>query len=202
MPSNVIAFSGEDALSESLAICCVRHTLPDFEVLPMRPQQGGRTAVEKNFASYVGTAKSLPFFVLLDLDDALCPPTARASILKRASVSNLPKYMIFSIIRRESEAWILGDPERLSQFLEVERRFFPDAPEILTDPKSDLIRIARKSRRLRREICPPRASSATVGAGYNYVLGDFINRLWRPDIAATVCPTLERTLHRLKALKE
>jgi len=197
-----ILFIGEDQLSEALARRCVKHVLPDFEFASIRPGQGGRSGVESKFNSYLGTARGAPVFVMLDLDDAECPPSARHDLLSRHHVQDLPGRFILSIVRHESEAWLLGDQQRLSQFLGVVETAFPARPEELFDPKEALVSLASQSRKFKRGLCPAPNTSAKVGPDYNYVLEQFVSARWRPEVAATICPTLNRTLNRLENLLE
>ncbi len=202
MPITEICFSGEDSLSESLAWRCVAYALPDAEFIPMRPQQGGKDAVEQNFRGYVGTASSLPFFVMLDLDNAVCPPSAVASLLRKSTLPTLPKNLVLSIVKHEAESWLLGDGARLANFLGIDHKLISDQPETLRNPKEALVKIARKSRQYKRDLCPANNSSASVGTGYNFVLSKFVQNFWRPEVAAINCPTLNRALQRLRALEE
>lgn len=201
----VVYFSGEDALSENLAHKCVQYALPRAEFSSMRPRQGGKQAVERNMSSYVASAKALkafPIFVMLDLDDQECAPSARATLLARHAVETLPRNLVFSIVKREAEAWLLGDRPRISDFLGLDMGVFPRQPEELDDPKGELVNLAQKSRLYKRELCPFANASAKVGPGYNHVLSGFIRTHWRPEIAADNCPSLERALARLANLGE
>lgn len=197
-----IAFSGEDTLSEALARRCVSHTLPETEFCSMRPNQGGNAAVRDKFSSYLQTARGYPFLVILDLDDLACPPALRAELLRRAGATDLPQSFVLSVVAREAEAWVLGDRTSLASFLAVDLAMLPVAPEHLPDPKATLVQIGRNSRTYRADLCPRAGTSAKVGAGYNDVLSDFVQSHWRPDVAALSCPTLQRTLERLRRLTE
>ena len=195
-----IFFSGEDILAEALAARCVAHSLPDFQFCSIRPGQGGRSGVEAKLESYIGTARSIPFLVMLDLDDAPCPPGLRSSLLRKAKTIALPSKMVLSVVTRESEAWILGDAERLANFLGIDAHRVPASPENLRDPKKVVVQLAEFSRQYKREICPEPDNK--VGPGYNDVLRKFVREQWRPDISAQNCPSLTRTLDRLASLKE
>lgn len=200
MPPDCIAFSGEDSLSEALAQRCVAHALPAAEFFPMRPSQGGNSAVIENLPSYAAIAGDLPILVMLDLDAAECAPSLRNTLLHQANLQEVPRRLVLSIAVREVESWVLGDRDHLSDFLVVARNMFPDEPELLDDPKRELVRLAGYSRRHKNELCPDAGSSAKVGPGYNDVLSNFVLQCWRPDVAARCCPSLQRTLRRLLEL--
>jgi len=196
-----IAFSGEDELSEALARKCVQDRLPEFAFMSWRPAQGGRGAVEAKFASYAETAHHVYLIVMLDLDSAACPPSVRSDLLQSSGVLVLPDKMVLSIVAREAEAWVLGDSERLANFLSVPKASIPVAPESLPRPKEELLRLAgRSNQRLKQELCPRPGTAAKVGPGYNSVLGRFVQDCWRPQVASERCVTLKRTLSRLSAL--
>jgi hypothetical protein len=198
MASPVIAFSGEDELSEALARRCVAHTLPDTDFLSWRPAQGGKEAVKNKFPTYLRSAAAYRFLVMLDLDNTACPPSLRAQLLDKAHIEDLPRNLLLVIVKREAESWVLGDRDRLADFFGVDAARVPLQPEDLADPKAVLVHIARRSVAYRRDFCPKQGTSSKVGVGYNDILKDFVRNHWRPDVAANSCATLRRTLERLQ----
>ena len=196
-----IYFSGEDDLSEALAMRCVRYILPNFEFVNIRPRQGGIEGVRDKLQSYVAMALRDPLMVMIDQDKASCAPTRRQKFMDSAGVKSLPKNMVFSVVTQEAESWVLGDREGLARFLSAPTHQIPENPEILLDPKAEIIAIASKGGKFREKICPKPNTSARVGPDYNNVLCDFVLNHWHLPIAADKCPTLKRTLRRLEELK-
>lgn len=195
-----IYFSGEDAIHEALARRCVEFCLGDLQFESVRPYQGGKDAVIAKFPSYCSTARIIPLIVFLDLDDAICPPSARSNLLTRFNLPDLPPLAHLAYLVRESEAWILGDSSGLSNFLEVTPRIVVVNPEGLADPKQALIDLARLSPKYADDVCPAIGATSKVGPSYNAVMSEFISRHWRPEVAAENCPSLMRTLTRLSGM--
>ncbi len=197
-----IGFSGEDELSEALARRCVEHVFPDITFHSMRPRQGGISGVKKQFRKYVTTANSYPILVMIDLDAEECPPSARSGLLAEHNIAELPRQLILSIIKREAEAWLLGDSNGIAEYLGIPNRDITERPEELADPKVAIIDLARTSARYRDEICPDARGDAKVGPGFNFRLTEFVRHQWDVETAAERCPTLMRTLERLRNLKD
>lgn len=197
-----IGFSGEDELSEALAQRCVAHVLPEITFYSMRPRQGGVSGVRKQFGTYVATANHFPILVMIDLDKEDCPPSVRSGLLATHRISALPRQLILSIVKRESEAWLLGDSDGIAEYLGVPDRDITGSPEELADPKVAIIELAQTSPRYRDEICPDKKGDAKVGPGFNFRLSEFVKRQWNVETAADRCPTLMRTLERLNNLKD
>jgi len=130
--------------------------------------------------------------------DASCPPELKNQIMGEPA-----QKMIFSIAVRTIESWLLADPEKLSSFLGVSKKHFPDNPESLDNPKDKLIQIASKSRRkaIKEDMTPREGSGAKVGPAYSSRLMEFAQRHWRPTIAAMKCKSLERCIGKLMELK-
>jgi len=104
-----------------------------------------------------------------------------------------------------SEAWLLGDRERLAQFLHVPINRIPVRPESVADPKRLLVDIARRSasRTIRQGMTPRPDSRRLVGPAYDGLLMNFVldrETGWRPEVAATACDSLARCLRRLQEL--
>jgi hypothetical protein len=196
----IVFFSGEDIVSEAAARRCTELCLPDFDFHSVRPLQGGREGVLQSFQSYVKQAEALAFFVLLDQDDYACPPSLRNALLQPIGRASLPRRLVVSIATREVESWVLSDRTSFSDFFGLNERELPTDPERLEDPKRALVHACRKSKEYYRQMCPPRDLSAKVGPGYNDLLCRFIEKYWRPEIAAVGCPSLKRTIVRLSAL--
>jgi hypothetical protein len=79
----------------------------------------GKQYLRDGLNGFNNAARFSPWIVLVDLDeDAECAPELRQEWLPDPA-----DHMLFRIAVREVEAWIFGDPERLSRFLRVHPRW-------------------------------------------------------------------------------
>jgi hypothetical protein len=88
-------------------------------------------------------AQYVPFIVLTDLDQHLCPKELIDDWLSEAIHPNL----LLRVAVREVEAWLLADRSNFAKFLNVSEKCIPPAPDRLSDPKAAVI-IPRQSRGL------------------------------------------------------
>ncbi len=107
-------------------------------------------------------SRSSRYLTLVDLMDTecSCPPEVLARWLPR-----LAPNMLFQVVVRELESWLLADRENIAHFLGVGLVRIPSNPEEILDPKLKLVNIARSSRsaRVRRSLVPDSGSTAQVG---------------------------------------
>ena len=159
--------------------------------------RGGYGYLRKTINGWNNAAKSVPFLVLTDLDNAECPPSLISAWLNRPCHANL----LFRVAVREVEAWLLADSQNLSHFLHASGAVIVEAPEMLRDPKGALLGIARQSRsaEIRRRVLPKARSTAKQGPDYNGFLGDFVQNYWDVEVARTRSQSLAGTLERLMA---
>jgi hypothetical protein len=163
----------------------------------------GRTGKQNlldRVAGFNEAARRSPWLVLIDLDnDFRCGPEALEAWLPRPT-----EWMCFRIAVREAEAWLMADSEALASYLSIARSVIPREPETLVDPKQMMVNLARRSRRreIREEMVPRARSGRTVGPGYPGRVIDYITSAWRPEIAATTAPSLQKCLAALTDLAE
>lgn len=158
----------------------------------------GKAFLRQRMVGYNHAARHSPWIVLVDLDrDADCAPSLRAAWLPAPS----PR-LCFRIAVREVESWLMADAERLSEFLRVARSRLPRAPERIQDPKTEMVNLARNSRRrdIRDDMVPRPESGRSVGAAYASRLIEFVADRWRPDHAARRCESLRRAIECLRRL--
>jgi hypothetical protein len=163
----------------------------------------GKPGLLRSLPGYNNAAGFSPWAVLVDLDqDCDCAPPCRQRWLAEPAPS-----MCFRVAVRAVEAWLLGDRERISDFLRVSVSKIPAHPEIVEDPKGALVDIARssRSRRIRDEMTPRPEGGRRVGPLYASNIIQFVQDSesgWRPDIAANITDSLRRCLKRLACLVE
>ncbi|MEW6200677.1 MAG: hypothetical protein AB1546_01765 [bacterium] len=159
----------------------------------------GKGNLDKHLRGYNNAAKYFPWLVLRDLNhDATCAPELKNRLLPHPA-----QQMLFKIVVREIEAWLLGDSEKFSKFLGISKTLITDSPELLDDPKSEVINLARRSRKkdIRYDIVPRPGSGAKEGPAYASRLAEFAYYYWRPDIAALKCSSLKYCLNQIEKLK-
>ena len=138
--------------------------------------------------------------ILLDLDhDAECAPPIR-----KEWVSDPAPNLCFRVAVREVEAWLMADAETLAQFLSVARTRIPPEPENLKEPKTEMVNLARLSRRreIREDMVPRERSRRSVGPAYASRLIEYVETRWRPEEAAKRTNSLRRALMCLDRIIE
>lgn len=162
--------------------------------------RNGKAAVRQRIAGYNQAANHAPWMVMIDLNhEASCPPE-----LLTAWLPNPARWMCFRVAVREIEAWLIGDREHLAAFLGVNISRVPLDPEKLDDPKGEMVKLAKASRRkdVRNDMVPRHGSGRIVGPAYTSRLIEFVSdtRAWRPVVAAKNCDSLARCLRGLRRL--
>jgi hypothetical protein len=160
----------------------------------------GKAFLRRQIPGYNNAARHLPWIVLVDLDrDAECAPP-----LREEWVPDPALYLCFRVAVREVEAWLMADPESLADFLGVARSRIPANPEQLQDPKTEMVNLARHSRRrdVREDMVPRERSGRQVGPAYPSRLMEYVETRWRPDVAAKRAESLRRAIDCLKRLIE
>lgn len=162
-------------------------------------KQGWR-AVRDKIKAFNKAAKFAPCFALVDFMDTQieCPPGIVTTWTPDRHAN-----MVFRVVVRELESWILADREAAAKFLHVPINRLPQLPEMDPDPKHLLIGIARRSRsaRVKTALVPRQGASATVGPEYNPFMEHFILDEWRPAVARAIAPSLDKCLTRLEELR-
>jgi hypothetical protein len=194
MSSIPVNLAVEDALSEAV----LRRLLADAGrgyAVGTAYGRSGNGYLRRTTTGWNRAARSVPFVLLTDLDDADCPPTLIGDWLPDVRHANL----IFRVAVREVEAWLLGDSIHLAKYLGCPLNKMPDDPDTLSDPKRTLIDLARQSRftEIRNRVVPKARSTAKQGPDYNACLSAFVARFWNSADAAHKSPSLTRTVAHL-----
>jgi hypothetical protein len=159
--------------------------------------KSGKLALKRGIGGYNAAARYAPWLVLVDLDhSAECAPPLKQEWLPHPSPQ-----LCFRVAVREIEAWLLADVETLSAHLSVPRGRFTLNPELLDDPKAEMVNLARHSRRgaIKADLVPRERSGREVGPAYSSRLIEYVESEWRPREAATRSDSLRRSLHHLVA---
>ena len=159
----------------------------------------GKNHIRDHIKGYNNAARTVPWFVLVDLDaEANCAPTVVASWLPNPAPN-----MMFRVAVREVEAWLLSDTEHLAQYLQVSPDVIPHKPEELQDPKQVIVNLARgsASRDIREGVVPSPKSGRVVGPAYDSTMAEFVRGYWVPGKAAENSDSLRRARGCLKGLR-
>ena len=199
-------------MTNPVYVIAVVEGLPDMEVaralikktgleLYCEPlNKRGKGNIDKYLSEFNNSAKSLSWLVVRDMDhDADCPPELKTNLLP-----NPEKRMCFCIAVREIESWLMADSERFAKFMSVPEALISKNPESLGDPKSEVIRLAKKStdRNLRLDMIPEPESIIQEGPAYASRLAEFASNHWRPIVASKRSESLGYCIKKLKSLKK
>ncbi len=155
--------------------------------------------LKKTIRGWNNAAKSMPFLILTDLDMANCPAELISDWLPVPKHPNL----LLRVAVREVESWILADAENIAGLLGVSPNLLPTAPDLVMDPKRELVNLARQSRlkSIRDSIAPRAGSTAKQGPDYNHILGSFVRDTWDIQAASLRSPSLDRTVGILRSFQ-
>lgn len=192
--------AAEDAVGLALGSRLIREH-PDLTIFRAEDGRGFgrlRAAAEK----FNAMAKNgVPVVLLTDLDRQACPALLVADWLGGRHPPD-PRFLL-RVCVREAEAWVMADCEAVARFLGVRTADISSKPEQLSDPKQELLRLARRcSRNLRNGLLPAVGSKAEVGWEYNRLLTAFIEERWNPEVAAGRAPSLQKARQRIAELSE
>ena len=186
----------EGLLDEAAAIRIIRHAQHEPGVCYGKKGCG---YIKDRIQGFNRTAHSACYLSLVDFMDTrlTCPSEVISHWLPHRHPN-----MIFRLAVRELESWLLADQNNLADFLHVNPTLFPAEPEQLSDPKRELINLARRSRSssLRSELVPEINSTAQVGRLYQSKMLDFIQLRWDISLAREKSPSLDRCIARLSEL--
>ena len=192
------AIATEDALSEAVAETLL-HQAGGHRVTQCLRRNGfgylkSKVRVFNQMAHTV-----IPVLLVTDLDRWACPPELIADWLPGGADPRL----LFRVAVRETEAWLLSDRSGFAEFLGIPVANIPEHPDHLTDPKAELLKLVRKSKRrdLKQDILPARGVSFPVGLGYNDRLIQFVHQRWDSHRAAKVSASLARAVARVAGFK-
>lgn len=155
--------------------------------------------IKRKLPAFNQAATGMPILALVDLMDTEedCVVAARDKWLP----SPHPQ-MVFRLVVREIESWLMADRAMIAQFLSVSRRKIPRHPEEVLDPKQTLINLARASRNgtIRRLLVPSAGSTATEGPAYTDEMIRFVQSAWNVENAARQAESLNRCISAVERL--
>ncbi|WP_156000803.1 hypothetical protein [Thioalkalivibrio sp. ALJT] len=189
----------EDALSSAVAGRLVKDFGGDRFVVTELANTGGSGWLKKRFPEFIGLSNRCPVLVLTDLDRKPCAP-AFAREWFRGVIQ--PDGLVFRIVVREIEAWVMADRRGFSEFSGVPESMVPRHTEGLDDPKQAMLNLIFRYSPgwMKREIVVDHGSGPKQGLGYNALMCRFVREGWNPQAAAMESQSLERTRQRISEL--
>lgn len=158
----------------------------------------GVSYIEKKIDGFNELARGMPILSLVDLmdTDAGCPPE-----LVRDWLPHRNEMMLFRVVVREIESWVLADRTGISRFLRVRKSKVPHHPETLDDPKEALIDLARSSpnQGLKNALVPDDPTQNAEGPAYTIRMENFVRNQWDLSRAQENASSLQRCVDRLEA---
>ena len=190
--SNVI-LAVEDRLSDAVAT----KILETFDAkIVKRIGFQGKSDLERKTPELNRAANGITVFMLTDLDTPQeCPPELIRSWVR----GTLNSRFFFRVAVMEVESWIMADRMGFSDFLSVPLHRIPSPTDNILNPKEFLLSLARRSKKkaVREALVPAQGATLSVGNEYNTLLSEFVRKHWNLERAASVSPSLKRTLDRL-----
>ena len=195
----------EDKLSEAVATKIL--TNMGFEIArkpqkPRKPRLKGNAYLKKIAPEFNRSAAGpFYFFMLTDLDSPkICPSDLIQSWVK----GDLNPKFFLRVAVMEVESWVMADRGAFAEFLRVSIEAVPTRTDEILDAKEHLLSLAKKSRsaELKKALLPKeRGQTSKIGPGYNTRLSEFVRCHWDLNRAASVSPSLKRTVDRLQSAK-
>ena len=190
-----VTLAVEDVLSDAVATKILESC--GFEIAARLRQRGNTYLKQKAPELNRAAARRRPVFLLTDLDSPKnCPLDLIQSWIKG---SPKPGFF-FRVAVMEVESWVLADRWAIAHFLSVPVSRIPQQTDEIADPKERIVLLARRSgsRTIREALVPAPESTTPVGNEYNARLIQFVRESWDLERAASVSPSLKRTLERLR----
>ena len=199
MVSRDVLLAVEDKLSEAVATKILNKL--GFEIVKTIGYRGNDYLKQKAKGLNRNARKPYSIFMLTDLDSPKkCPPQLIQSWV--GGPLNFGFFLRVAVM--EVESWVMADQNAFAEFLKVSVQEVPARTDEVRDPKASLLSLAKKSKsaELRKALLPKKGNrTAQIGPGYNTHLSGFVRDYWDMDRAASVSPSLKRTVARLQSTK-
>ena len=193
MSLNNVILAVEDRLSDAVAT----KILETFGIkIVKRIGFQGKSDLERKTPEFNRAANGITVFMLTDLDSPRdCPPGLIRSWIK----GPINPRFFFRVAVMEVESWVMADRIGFAAFLSVPSYRIPSPTDDILNPKEFLLSIARRSKKktVREALVPAQGATLSVGSEYNTLLSEFVQDHWNLERAASVSPSLKRTLDRI-----
>lgn len=189
-----IVLATEDELSEYLGEKLIKEANSNFNVT-LRLRKGGFGYLKGKLPNLCGLSKTQPVILFTDLDSAECP---KRLIDTWFNGMKKPKGLLFRVVVREIESWVLADHIAFSQYFGISQAKLPPDPDALPDPKAVLLKLVGGARReIKDAMVAKKGALAIQGVGYNTILVDFIRTTWSCHRAAERSRSLKKAFIRI-----
>ena len=196
MRSYGVLLAVEDILSAAVATKILKKF--GFEIAKTIGYRGNGYLRKKAKGLNQNARKPYDVFMLTDLDSpTICP----IELIQRWVKDSLNSGFFLRIAVMEVESWVMADQSAFAEFLRVPIQEVPKKTDEVVDPKASLLSLAKKSksREIQKDLLPKRGNTtAKIGPGYNARLSEFVRDYWDLNRAASVSPSLKRTVDRLQ----
>jgi hypothetical protein len=185
----------EGVTDEAVLKSLLRQANPQLQPAGCDGKKGNRYLWGK-IAQFNEAARFFPYVVLAD-SDGKCPLELIGTNLPNGASENL----LLRIAVHEIEAWLLADWKRFAKFLAVDETKMHQRTDELNDPKGEVVRLARRSRKreIREDMVPAQGVANKVGRNYAGRLMEFALNHWRADAAAReASPSLRRAYEAIR----
>ncbi len=193
MSLNNVILAVEDRLSDAVAT----KILETFGIkIVKRIGFQGKSDLERKTPEFNRAANGITVFMLTDLDSPRdCPPGLIRSWIK----GPINPRFFFRVAVMEVESWVMADRIGFAAFLSVPSYRIPSPTDDILNPKEFLLSIARRSKKktVREALVSAQGTTLSIGNEYNTLLSEFIREHWNLERAASVSPSLKRTLDRI-----
>ena len=197
MNLNNVVLAVEDRLSDAVAT----KILEEFGIeIVKRIGYQGKSYLERKTLELNRAANGITVFMLTDLDS---PRDCPQGLIRSWGKGILNPRFCFRVAVMEIESWIMADRIGFATFLSIPSHRIPSPTDDILNPKEFLVSLARRSRKksIREALVPGPGANFSVGIEYNTLLSEFVQKHWDLESAATVSPSLKRTLDRLSENK-
>lgn len=195
--TNVI-LAVEDELSEAISMKILRR----FNIGIRYTIRGkGNVSLRQKAPEFNRSANGIDIFLLTDLDSAQnCPP----GLIRTWIRGPLNPRFMFRVAVMEVESWVMADRIGFSSFLSIPLHRIPSPTDDILNPKEFLVSLARRSQKkiVREALVPAPGVNLSIGPVYNEFLSEFVQDYWDLQRAASVSPSLKRTLDRLSYVRD
>ncbi|MDW7680839.1 MAG: hypothetical protein SCK70_09755 [bacterium] len=202
MQLNIIYLLCEDSLSEVVMRKMVKEILSENEIYLYSLEKRGKGYIKSRINGINDSSPVTTFFVLADLDQIVCAPILINQWFKR----KIRKKLIFRVVVREIEAWLLADVVGFARYLKLSESYLTKKignPEELRYAKEKLISLVDKCKisELKTDIVKKQRTGYKQGSGYNARLAEFVENYWNLQHARAKSRSLEKACIALENLR-
>ncbi len=156
----------------------------------------GKQSLDGKMRGYLAGAVHVPWFVLRDLDNDGCVVEVRHRLVGET----VPPLLIFRIAIRTVDAWLMADRDALADHLKVRLADIPINMANHPEPKKALFASAARSKSnfIKKSVSPASLKGRKISSDFFETMIEFVDYVWRPDVAAQNSESLGRALKALK----